>query len=88
MSLDMMSWVDDCGNVCEGKFKMVRLFDKTVPLLHGRGVLNKSSGVKYEGYFINGVRHGPFEVTDVKKQQTVHVLYDYGFIRTDINIEK
>ena len=81
-------WVDDCGNVCEGQYKMMYIFDKMVPVLHGRGTLNKSKGIKYEGYFIEGIRHGPFQVTDMMKQETVRVLYDHGFIRTDINIEK
>jgi len=76
-----MCWIDAYGNVCEGQYKMITVFDMCMPFLNGKGTMTVGKGLKYEGYFIEGIKHGPFIVTDLSKGESVHVHYENGTIK-------
>lgn len=83
-----LNWINQLGDICDGQYKIVSISDNNVPILHGIGTLTTSKGLKYEGYFINGIKHGPVLITNMNNGKTIHVNFDKGFIRDDVNIEK
>lgn len=84
-----MQWVDEHGRMYTGQPKQIKTKgDLCKTVLHGKGEILTSKGVKYAGYFIYGQKHGVFEVTDFNTNEFIKVLYDYDFIRSEINITK
>lgn len=67
-----MNTISDNGTIYRGTF-----FND---MLHGIGEIITQNGIRYNGVFIHGKKHGIFKVTDINKQETCTVLYEYDVI--------
>ena len=70
------NWIDNNAKTIH----LANMDDVDTRVIHGKGEL-VTSNFRYVGYFIYGIKHGTFKVTDIKKGETVYVLYENGIIR-------
>lgn len=78
------NWIDKNNNVYSGKnIHLTNMDDVDTRVIHGKGEL-VTTNFRYVGYFIYGIKHGTFEVTDIKTGDKAYVVYDNGFLRNQI----
>ena len=69
------TFIDKNGNVYIGKLFKDLNGDS---FLEGKGKFITPTGITYEGYFIDGLMHGYFTVSN--KTESIIVKYEYGVL--------
>lgn len=80
----MKFWIDSTGNIYEGQYIMI---DDDTFILDGLGSIIFSNGYyKLKGNFIKGMKHGIFQIIDLKNiNESILVKFDNDIIQTDDN---
>jgi hypothetical protein len=80
----MQSFIDEKETIYTGTIIKLDYFS----LLHGKGQMMTSEGLKYIGQFEYGKRNGPFIVIDRNNEKTYHVDFVFDIPRnvTELNV--
>ena len=80
----MNCWIDSSGNIYEGQYIMI---DDDTFILDGFGsIIFSNLYYKLKGNFIKGMKHGIFQIIDLKNiNESIFVKFDNDIIQTDNN---
>ena len=79
--MEIKCWINNTGDIYEGQYSIINDYN----VLDGFGTIIFYNGYKLEGYFTKGVKHGPFQITDMNKKNVKYVVFDNDIIRRDDN---
>lgn len=80
---DIKCWIDSSGNIHEGQYIMI---DDDTFILDGFGSIIFSNFYKLKGNFIKGMKHGIFQIIDLKNiNESIFIIFNNDILLTDDN---